>query len=103
MFNALAAAKDFAERGDEVTVQFQGAGTRWAGVLSDEGHPDHGLYHVVRPSIVGASDTRATFFGARDGVTVAGPLCVSENDIPGVGGRPSLARLSADGFSVLTL
>jgi hypothetical protein len=31
VFNALAAAYDFKQRGDDVSVLFQGAGTRWIG------------------------------------------------------------------------
>ncbi|MGI9458268.1 MAG: hypothetical protein ACR2NU_17020, partial [Aeoliella sp.] len=44
VFNALAAAYDFKQRGDDVSVQFQGAGTRWIGELSKEDHPAHALY-----------------------------------------------------------
>ena len=102
VFNALAAAKDFADRGQEVTVLFQGAATRWAGVLADEQHPLHGLYGAVRPHVAGASDACATFFGAREGVAAAGLHFVAEHDIDGVGGLPSLALLAADGYDVLT-
>lgn len=102
VFNALAAAKDFAAQGADVRVLFQGAGTRWAGILADEGHPIHGLYDAVRPSIVGASHACAAFFGAEDGVASAGLDLIAEHDIAGVGGLPSLAALSAEGYSVLT-
>jgi hypothetical protein len=102
VFNALAAAKDFAETGNGVTVLFQGAGTRWAGVLADPTHPLHALYATVRPNIAGASDACATFFGARDGVDAAGLDAVAENHIDGVGGLPSLAALVAGGYAVLT-
>jgi len=102
VFNALAAAKDFEERGDDVSVLFQGSGTRWPAVLADETHPAHSLYAAVQGSIVGASDACATVFGARDGLTDAGLELIDENRIDGVGGLPSLARLSADGYAVLT-
>jgi hypothetical protein len=101
VFNALAAAKDFSERGEEVTLLFQGAGTRWASVLADNGHGLHALYTAVRSTIAGASDACSTFFGAREGVEGAGLEFVAENDIPGLGGLPSLAQLRAEGFSVL--
>ena len=39
LFNGLAAAYDFKQRGDEVSVLFQGAGTRWAGELVKKDHP----------------------------------------------------------------
>ena len=101
-FNALAAAKDFAEHGHEVTVLFQGAGTRWAGVLADEDHPLHPLYATVRPLIAGASDACATFFGARDGVATSGLDFIAQHDLGDVGALPSLAKLTGDGYSVLT-
>ncbi len=102
VFNALAAAKDFAGLGGSVTVLFQGAGTRWAGVLAEPDHALHGLYAAVRPHIAGASHACTTFFGAHEGVAAAGLDLVAENDIDGVGGLPSLASLAGRGFSILT-
>ena len=102
VFNALAAAKDFEERGDDVSVLFQGSGTRWPAVLADETHPAYSLYAALQGSIVGASDACATVFAARDGVTDAGLELIDENHIDGVGGLPSLARLSANGYAVPT-
>jgi hypothetical protein len=101
-FNALAAAKDFAEQGQAVTVLFQGAGTRWSRVLADSTHPLHSLYTAVRPHVAGASDACATFFGAREDVTSAGLDFVAHHQIDGVGGLPSLAALTADGWAVVT-
>lgn len=102
VFNALAVAKDFGERGDDVRVLFQGSGTRWPALLADVAHPAHGLYTAVRGSVAGASDACATVFGARDGVAEAGLELIDENHIDGMGGLPSLATLSADGYAVLT-
>ena len=41
VFNALASAFDFKERGDDVTVLFQGAGVRWIDELIKADHPLH--------------------------------------------------------------
>jgi hypothetical protein len=101
-FNALAAAKDFESKGDEVTVLFQGAGSRWTGLLADAEHPLHALYSAVHPNIAGVSDACSTFFGARDGVVASGLPLVSENIIDGVGGLPSLAALTHAGYAVVT-
>jgi hypothetical protein len=101
-FNALAAAKDFDQNGDAVTVLFQGAGSRWTALLADVQHPLHALYSAVRPNIAGVSDACSTFFGARDGVTASGLPFVAENVIDGVGGLPSLATLTHDGYTVVT-
>ena len=100
-FNALAAAKDFASERADVTVLFQGAGTRWTGLLADVSHPLHALYATVRPNIAGASDACSTFFGARDAVGASGLPFVTENVIDGVGGLPSLASLADAGYAVL--
>src|ERR671910_656115 len=42
--NAMMAAREFKEAGDEVELVFDGAGTRWLGKLADPGHKSHGLY-----------------------------------------------------------
>ncbi|MFZ6004215.1 MAG: hypothetical protein ACOYXM_09815 [Actinomycetota bacterium] len=100
-FNALAAVKDYAEQGADVTVLFQGAGTRWLAALAASDHPLHGLFEHARPHIAGASDACSTFFSAREGVEGAQVGFVAENEIAGVGGLPSLATLSRSGYEVL--
>lgn len=100
-FNGLAAVKDFAEQGIDVTLLFQGAGTRWVAALADPGHPLSGLFELVRPHVAGASDACSTFFGAREGVEGAQVGFVAENQIAGVGGLPSLANLARSGHDVL--
>jgi hypothetical protein len=47
VFNGLAAAYELKQNGDEVTVVFQGAGTRWLKLLSAPEHPVHGLFELV--------------------------------------------------------
>ena len=47
VFNALAAAYDYKHAGDEVTLLFQGAGTRWVGALEQHDHPAHALFEAV--------------------------------------------------------
>lgn len=100
-FNGLAAVKDYASQGVDVTLLFQGAGTRWLAALADAGHPLNGLFEHVRPHVAGASDACSTFFGAREGVEGAKVGFVAENEITGVGGLPSLANLSRSGYEVL--
>jgi hypothetical protein len=102
VFNALAAAYDFQERGRDVTVLFQGTGTRWAGELVEEDHPAHELYEAVKGNIAGASNACSLVFGATDAVEANGFDLVSGNEVPGTPGLPSLAKLTADGYSVIT-
>jgi hypothetical protein len=66
VFNALAAAYDFKQRGDDVSVLFQGAGTRWIGQLSQADHPAHALYKEVEDTIAGVSCGCADVFGGSE-------------------------------------
>ena len=102
VFNALAVTGDLRRDGEDVTVIFQGAGTRWAALLAEPDHPFHDLFVTVRPAVAGVSDACATFFGARDAAVEAGFELVTGNPVEGVGELASLARLIADGYRILT-
>lgn len=101
VFNALAAAYDAKQAGDDVTLQFQGAGTRWAGELVKQDHPAHGLYEAVEDRIAGISCGCADVFGAADSAEASGLDLIRDNPIPGTRGLASLRRLAADGYSIL--
>ncbi len=49
LFNALAAVYDFKQRGDDVQLLFQGAGTRWAGELVNQAHPIEEIKRMNEP------------------------------------------------------
>jgi hypothetical protein len=102
VFNALAAAHDFKERGDEVTVLFQGAGTRWVRHLVELDHPAHGLYAAVADRVAGVSRGCADVFGAADDAGAVGVPLLADNAVPGTAGLASLRNLVADGYSILT-
>ena len=68
VFNALAVAYDYKQQGDEVTMLFQGAGTRWIGELSKPDHPAHALFNVVSDTVAGVSCGCAEVFGASEEV-----------------------------------
>lgn len=101
-FNGLAAAYDFKQRGDDVTVLFQGAGTRWIGELSKQDHPVHDLFEAVKDSVAGVSRACTDVFGGGEEATAEGFDLVSGNDVPGTRGLPSLGALIAEGRTVLT-
>ncbi len=71
LFNALAAVYDFKQRGDDVQLLFQGAGTRWAGELVNKEHPAHELFAAVKDKVAGVSCGCADVFGAREGAGLA--------------------------------
>jgi len=102
VFNALATAYDCKARGTDVTILFQGAGTRWIGELERSDNPVHALYTAVMDKIAGASAGCAAFFGSTDEVTDSGHSLIGENPVPGTPGLPSIARLVNDGYSVIT-
>jgi hypothetical protein len=101
VFNALAATYDFKQQGDEVTLLFQGAGTRWVGELSKKDHPAHELYESVRDKVAGVSCGCAAVFGATAEVEKQGLDLIKDNAVPGTTGLPSLRKLVSDGYTIL--
>ena len=102
VFNALATAYDFKRRGDDVTVHFQGAGTRWLGELMQPNHPAHQLYEAVKETIAGLSCGCADVFGGAEDAKACGMELVADNDVPGTTGLPSLAAMVSQGRNVIT-
>lgn len=102
VFNGLAVAYDLKNRGDEVTILFQGAGTRWVGELGKPDHAAHGLFQAVVDKVAGVSCGCADVFGATAEVEASGFDLIKDNPIPGTSGLPSLARLTSEGYTILT-
>jgi len=102
VFNALAATYDFKQKQHDVQLLFQGAGTRWTGVLTKADHPAHALYKAIEDKVAGASLACSVFFGARDAAQANGLSLIADNPVPGTQGLPSLADYAADGFRILT-
>jgi hypothetical protein len=102
VFNALAAAYDFQENGDDVTVLFQGAGTRWIAELTKAKHPAYELFNAVKDRVKGASCGCAAVFGATQDAESAGIKLIKDNPVPGTPGVSSLRALARDGYTVLT-
>ena len=102
LFNALASAYDFKHNGDDVTILFQGAGTRWVGEVSKADHPAHSLFQEVFDKVAGVSCGCADVFGATEDAEKSGFDLIKENPVPGTSGLPSLRKLVADGYSILT-
>ncbi len=101
LFNGLATAYDFKHQGHDVTILFQGAGTRWAGELTKEDHPAHQLYKTVEDKVAGVSSGCADVFSAREEAVKNGFDLITDNAVPGTSGLPSLQKLTADGYSVM--
>ncbi|MDF5729372.1 MAG: DsrE family protein [Rhizonema sp. PD38] len=102
VFNALASAYDFKHSGDEVTLLFQGAGTRWIGELTKAEHPAHQLFEAVKDTVAGVSCGCADVFGAHEAAVESGFDLITDNQVPGTTGLPSFQKLTKDGYTVLT-
>lgn len=102
LFNALAAVYDFKKRGQEVQLLFAGAGSRWAGELVNREHPAYALFASVKDKTAGVSCGCADVFGAQEGVAASGLDLITENAVPNTTGLPSLARLTEEGYTILT-
>ena len=66
VFNGLAAAYDFKQAGEDVSVVFQGTGTRWIAELNQKQHPAHDLFEAVKDQVAGVSCGCADVFGASE-------------------------------------
>ena len=102
VFNALAAAYDFDQAGDEVRVQFHGAGTRWPELLSSPEHPAYDVYQAVRHTVAGASCGCSDVFGSNESVRASGLDLIRDNPLPGTSGLASVRNLVADGYAILS-
>lgn len=98
VFNALMAADEFAEAGDEVRLVFDGAGVKWIPELSNPEHKAHGLFAKLKPHVTDVCRYCAGAFGVDDKV--------KGDDAPLTGGgyqdHPSFRRLIDEGFQVIT-
>lgn len=101
-FNGLAAAYDFKQNQTEVAIYFQGTGTRWVSHLTQLNHPLYALYSAVSDTVAGVSCGCADVFGARDDAEKNGFDLITDNNIPGTSGLPSIAKLSNDGYTVFS-
>jgi hypothetical protein len=62
VFNALAVAHDFKQRGDQVQILFLGTGTRWIAELAKPDNPVHRLFGLVKDQLAGVSLACAAVF-----------------------------------------
>ncbi len=102
VFNGLAAAYDFKQAGDDVSVVFQGTGTRWIAELTQQQHPAHDLFEAVKDQVAGVSCGCAEVFGASEDAEKSGFDLIKENPVPGTRGMASLRKFAAEGSTILT-
>ncbi len=101
VFNAMFLTYELKDKQQEVTLLFQGAGTRWPEVLAKPDHPGHALYEAVSDKVVicgGCADV----FNATAGLTPLGVHLVRDKAIPGTTGVADLSRYLAEGATLVT-
>lgn len=95
--NALQIARELQEAGDEVVVVFDGAGTQWIPLLSDEEHKYHVLFEQTKGVIAGACSYCATVYGVKGAIETTDVELLDE-----FAGHPSIRRFIAAGYEVIT-
>ena len=100
-FNGLAAAYDIKQSGGDVSITFQGTGTRWPALITQTGHPLHDLYNLVKGDVAGVSCGCADVFGATEGAKACGMPVISENLVPGTTGLSGFGKLIKFGTNIL--
>jgi len=98
VFNALATAYDYKNAGKEVSILFQGTGTRWPKVLQADDHPAHELFEAVSDKVQGISCACADVFGA----DTSGYELIKDNSVPKTTGLPSIVNLEKQGYKIIT-
>lgn len=101
LFNALAATYEFKNKGDDVTLMFQGTGTRWIGELSQKDHPAYELFESVKDKVAGVSCGCADVFGATQEAEKSGFELIKDNNVPSTSGLTSIRKLIDDGYTIL--
>jgi len=97
MSNALTTVREFKDENQQVTLIFDGAGTKWIGELSDPDHKYSGHFESVKDEVEGACAYCARAFGVKDEVQESGVELLGDFE-----GHPSLAKLVGQGYQVIT-
>lgn len=95
--NALNAAKEFKDGGDDVTVAFSGAGTKWIGELAQPDHKLNAVYRDLKGNIAGACAFCADAFDATSAARSEGVRLLED-----YGPNMSYRQLIQQGYHVLT-
>lgn len=90
--NALEAAKEFKEAGDDLELIFDGAGTQWIEKLEEEQHDLHEVY-----SQVSAESKACSFCASAFEADIGNAEESDQND-----GHPSFRKLVGEGYEVIT-
>jgi hypothetical protein len=95
--NALFAAAEFKEAGDDIKIIFDGAGVKWIDALSKPDHMYHEMYQKLGDCIAGVCEYCAKAFKVNDAVEAQNLAFADEYQ-----GHPSFRQLISSGHHILT-
>lgn len=96
--NALTMARGLKAANDEVTIIFDGAGTKWVRELSQPDHRLHGAFESVKDKVGGACSYCAAAFGVKKDVEASGIRLLADFE-----DHPSIKALVDQEYEVITL
>lgn len=97
LVNALIAAKEFKEGGDEVALVFDGGGTQGLAEVAEASHKAHALYQAVQDKVIGACSYCAAAFGVKEALQAKNVPLLDD-----YAQHPSLRSFVSRGFQVIT-
>jgi hypothetical protein len=100
LLNALFLTIELKDKQQDVTLIFQGAGSRWPAELTKPEHAAHALYNAVKDTAIACGGC-ADAFGAESG-ELAGIKYVRERAIPGTTGVIDLSKYLDDDARLIT-
>lgn len=94
--NALVMAKELKEKGHEVKIIFDGAGTEWVPELEKEDNKMNPIYKDLKENVVGICDFCSAAFKAKDLLKEDAPLSGEFM------GHPTMAKYFEEDYKILT-
>ncbi|HJV21134.1 MAG TPA: DsrE family protein, partial [Holophagaceae bacterium] len=98
---ALILTSDLKQRGEEVALVFQGAGTRWAAEVTKADHPMNPLFRSVEDRVAGVCGACATAYNTLKEAKASGLPVVGDLPVPGIGCVISLGDYITKGYQVV--
>jgi hypothetical protein len=101
LLNALFLTLELKEKNQDVTLIFQGAGSRWIAAVSKSDHPAHAFYAAVADKVIVCGGC-ADVFGATAEAESAGARLIRDRKIPGTPGVLDLSRYLDENARLIT-
>jgi hypothetical protein len=98
IYRAMMFAQELRRAGDDVSLVFDGAGSKTAAELAQPAHRMHALFNDIRPAVRGVCSYCAKSYGVLEQIEAAGlPLLTDDR------GHASLRALLEEGRQIITV